>query len=79
MLRRALLSLTALAALAAPAIAGNHTQAGLPTSSQPCAMHSEGKLEGRAVGGRVCNADSDVPRSDGTMRNGLLPNPSTYG
>jgi hypothetical protein len=77
MLRRSLLSLTALAALATPALAGNPQQAGFPTSTQTCATHCEGnKSEGRAVG---IPAAPDMPRPDGTMRNGLLPNPPTYG
>jgi hypothetical protein len=76
MLRHSLLSLTALAALAAPAFAGAPQQAGFPTGTQTCATHCEGKSEGRAVG---APAAPDMPRPDGTMRNGLLPNPPTYG
>jgi hypothetical protein len=50
MLRHYLLSLTALAALATPAIAGNSQQAGFPTSNQTCVALCEGKSEGRAIG-----------------------------
>jgi len=77
MLHRSLLSLTALAALATPAIAGNPQQASFPTTTQTCVTHYEGKSEGR----RAVNipAPPDMPRPDGTMSNGLLPNPPSYG
>jgi hypothetical protein len=79
MLRESLMSLTVLAALAAPAMAGDLRQAGVPASTQPCATHVEGKAGSLAVVGHACNARSDVPRSDGRMSNGLLPNPQNYG
>ena len=75
MLRHSLLSLTAFAALATPAIAGAPQQAGFPNSTQTCVTHCEGKSGGAAD----VPAPPDKPRPDGTMRNGLLPNPPTYG
>jgi hypothetical protein len=74
MLRYSLLSLTALAALATPAIAGAPQQAASPTGTQTCVTHCEGK--GHAVG---IPTPPGTPRPDGTMRNGLLANPPTYG
>jgi hypothetical protein len=78
MLRHSLLSLTALAAFATPALAASprQQQTGSPTNIQTCVTHCEGKSEGHAV---AIPAPADLPRSDGTMRNGLLPNPPTYG
>jgi hypothetical protein len=76
MIRHSLLSLMALAALATPAIAGAPQQVDFPGSAQTCVTHCEGKSEGHAV---AIPAPADLPRSDGTMRNGLLPNPPTYG
>jgi hypothetical protein len=76
MLRHSLLFLMALAALATPALAANPQQASSPSNIQTCVTHCEGKSEGRPV---AIPPPVDLPRSDGTMRNGLLPNPPTYG
>ncbi len=75
MVRYSLLCLTAFAALATPAIAGNPPRAGI-TNTQPCVTNYERKSEGHAIG---IPAPADTPRSDGTMRNGLLPNQPSYG
>jgi hypothetical protein len=76
MLRHSLPSLTLLAAFATPAIAAAPQQASLPPSTQPCVMHCEGKSELRDAG---IPAPPDMPRPDGTMKNGLLPNLPSYG
>jgi hypothetical protein len=81
MLHHYLLPLAVLASLTAPAIADEPVPMHAPTHTplQVCGTpHSDGSAARDGVSARTDGAYPG-PRPDGTMNNGLLPNPPTYG